>query len=259
MKVVGVQADLVWEDPEANCRALEAPIMAAAGDGAGLVVLPEMFPTGFSMAAERIAEVPGGASEQWLRKQAARHGVAVVGSIATLDPDGGKPRNLAVLAHPDGTVERYAKIHPFTFAQEDRHYAAGDQPLVCGVGDIRVAVTICYDLRFGELYLALAEDVDLFVVVANWPEARRDHWSTLLKARSIETMAYVLGVNRVGSGGSLTYTGDSALWAPGGELVAEAGAGEVTTIAGEVDPEVVRDRRARFPVLRDRRVEVYRR
>lgn len=257
MKVAGVQADLAWEDPAANFARLAPAIARAAAAGAQLVALPEMFPTGFSMDAARIAEAPGGPGQQFLVAQARASGVTVCGSVATRSPGAEKPRNLGLVAHPDGRVEPYAKIHPFTFGGEKERYASGDRALTFTIAGARVTLLICYDLRFAELFARLASRTDLFCVVANWPEPRRDHWRTLLKARSIECLAYVLGVNRVGKGGALTYTGDSALWAPGGELVAEAKAGAEETVAGEVDPARVAAARKAFPVLEDRRPELY--
>jgi len=258
MKVAGLQSDIVWEDPRANFERYRPRIAAAVAAGAQLVVLPEMFATGFSMAAERITEPPGGECEAFLVEQASEHGVVLIGSVATSSEGGGMPRNLGIVARPGGAIETYAKIHPFTFAQEDRHYAAGHQALVTEVGGMRVALTICYDLRFGEMYMALAPRVDLFVIIANWPEPRRHHWKTLLEARSIECMSYVLGVNRVGEGGGLVYTGDSCLWAPMGECLSAAAPGAEEMVLGEVSAEVVKQSRERFPVLSDRRVEIYR-
>ncbi len=256
MKVAGVQADLAWEDPGANFARLAPAVAEAAAAGARLVALPEMFPTGFSMAAERIAEDPGGPGERFLREQAARHAIAVCGSVATRRV-GGKPQNLGMIAFPDGRVERYAKIHPFTLGGEREHYASGETALTVAIDGVRTSLLICYDLRFAELFAPLAGRTDLFVVVANWPAPRRDHWRTLLKARSIECQAYVLGVNRVGTGGGLAYAGDSALWAPGGEMVAEATTGGPETLLGEVDPARVAAARKAFPMLEDRRPEVY--
>ncbi|MBI3272984.1 MAG: carbon-nitrogen family hydrolase [Planctomycetes bacterium] len=262
MRVAGIQADLAWEDPRANFERLAPRIAAAAAAGARLVAVPEMFPTGFSMDAERVSEPPGGPAERFLLECARSTGAAVCGSAATRPDEASgaaaKPRNLGLLAVPDGSVGRYAKIHPFTFGGETERYASGDRALTLLVAGVRVSLLICYDLRFPELFAALAPRTDLFCVVANWPEARRDHWRTLLKARSIEFLAYVLGVNRVGSGGKLKYAGDSVLWAPGGELLAEAAPGAEETIAGEVDPERVSAARKAFPVLSDRRPEVYR-
>lgn len=264
MRVAGLQCDLAWEDPAANRARLGPRIEAAARAGARLVVLPEMWPTGFSMAAERIAEDEGGPSESFLAERARAAGAAVGGSIAQRVPGGGKPRNVFALALPDGTVHRYAKIHPFTYGGEGDHYDAGTDVATVAWDGVRITPLVCYDLRFPELFAAVAGRTDLFVVVANWPVARISNWSALLTARAIESQAYVLGVNRVGSGGGLAYTGGSRLVSPlgatldGADGVADRDGAE-RTVAGDVDPAEVASVRARFPFLADRRPDVYRR
>jgi len=263
LRVAGLQCDLAWEDPAANRARLGPRIEAAARGGARLVVLPEMWPTGFSMAAERIAEDEGGASERFLSATAAATGAAIGGSIAQRHPGGaqGRPRNVFVLALPDGTVHRYAKIHPFTFGGEARAYDAGDQAITVTFEGVRITPLVCYDLRFPELCAALAGRTDLFVVVANWPVARVLNWTVLLQARAMETQAYVLGVNRVGAGGGLDYSGGSRLVSPTGTILAgETSAdGAECPIEGDVDPGEVAAVRAKFPFLADRRPDVYRR
>lgn len=259
MRVAGLQCDLAWEDPHANRARLRPRIEEAARAGAGLVVLPEMWPSGFSMATERIAEEEGGPSERFLADAARATGAAVGGSVAQRPANGARPRNVFVLALADGTVRRYAKIHPFSYGGEPRHYDAGDEAVTADVAGVRVTPLVCYDLRFPELFAALAARTDLFLVVASWPAARQEHWTALLTARAIETQAYVLGVNRVGSGGGLDYRGGSRLVSPlGATLDGDALAdGQERVVAGDVDPAEVAAVRARFPFLADRRPDVY--
>jgi predicted amidohydrolase len=148
-------------------------------------------------------------------------------------------------------VSRYAKIHPFSYSGEHEHYAAGDRYLTVDVDGLRVSVFVCYDLRFADEFWALAEATDLYVVPANWPEARREHWRSLLRARAIENQAYVLGVNRVGAAKDLPYLGDSAVIDPMGRTLAEASVGE-TVLLADVDAHIVNQTRAEFPFLPDR-------
>ncbi len=159
---------------------------------------------------------------------------------------------------PDGSVVRYAKIHPFSYGGEHRVYAAGDRVVTAEIDGVRVTPFVCYDLRFPEPFRIAAADTDLFVVVANWPDQRREHWRALLRARAIENQAYVIGVNRAGDGNGLHYAGDSAAIGPLGETIVEADEREQTLFC-DVDPEVVKKLRARFPALEDRRPEAYRR
>jgi predicted amidohydrolase len=228
-------------------------IGAAVATGARLVVLTEMFSTGFTMASERVAEAPDGPSTSFLADQASLHGVWVAGSVPTADPTAAKPVNRLVIAAPHGKRHRYDKIHPFSFAGEHDHYAAGSSFLTIDVDGLRVTGFVCYDLRFADEWWAVARDTDCYIVVANWPASRRHHWRSLLVARAIENQAYVVGVNRVGvDGNGLEYAGDSMVIDPMGEVLASAAGGE-TIVLADVDPRVVADVRARFPFLADRR------
>lgn len=253
VRVAAVQHDIVWEDPPATFARLRPWIAAAAGAGARLVVLTEMFSTGFSMDAERVAEPPDGPSTSFLRDEAARHGLWLCGSVPVRDRPGELPANVCTLAGPDGQLHRYAKIHPFSYAGEHEHYRAGDELVTVDVEGVRTSLFVCYDLRFADEFWQLAAGTDLYVVVANWPERRRRHWQALLLARAIENQAYVIGVNRVGADGSgVTHVGDSVIVDPLGEVLASAAGGEALLVA-EVDPAVVAAVRERYPFLRDRR------
>jgi predicted amidohydrolase len=250
--VVGVQSEIVWEDPAANFARLEPRLAEAAALGARLVVLPEMFACGFSMAAARVAEPPGGPSASFLHGAAARHGLWLCGSLPELPPEAPRPFNTLVLAAPDGRLWRYRKRHPFSYAGEHLHYGAGDELLTVDVEGLRCTFFICYDLRFADAFWGAARQTDAYVVVANWPARRRAHWRALLPARAIENLAYVVGVNRVGQGDGLDYAGDSCVIDPWGETLAAA-AGQETLLLAELDPRVVREARETFPVLNDRR------
>jgi predicted amidohydrolase len=253
VKVAAVQHDIVWEDRDANFAHLAGKIAEAARDEARLVVLTEMFSTGFSMATQRTAEPFDGPSAQFLVAQAATHGVWVCGSAPEVQPGDDLPSNALILAAPDGSVTRYAKIHPFTYGGEHEKYAAGSDRVTADVEGIRCSLFVCYDLRFADEFWALAATTDCYVVVANWPAPRRDHWRPLLRARAIENQAYVIGVNRFGRGGRLDYAGDSAVIGPFGEVVAEADAPVETMLLADVNAAVVAETRATYPFLTDRR------
>jgi predicted amidohydrolase len=211
-----------------------------------------MFSTGFSMAVDRVGELPGGPSSMFLVDQARTHGVWVCGTIPERPSAHARPFNQLVLAAPDGTTHRYAKIHPFGYGAEPEHYAAGDAFLTVDIEGVRCSFFVCYDLRFADEFWALAPETDCYVVPASWPRQRAAHWKALLPARAIENQAYVVGVNRVGTGDGLTYVGDSVILDPLGDVVAVAGDGECV-ITGDVDPARVREVRERYPFLRDRR------
>ncbi|WP_375494066.1 nitrilase-related carbon-nitrogen hydrolase [uncultured Jatrophihabitans sp.] len=251
MKVGIVQHDIVWEQPERTREQVRPMIAQAAGADARLVVLSEMYATGFSMRPERIAEDEGGPNEQFLSEQAAQHGITVIASIAQRGSDGNY-RNNAVVARADGRVERYAKIHPFSYAGEHERYAAGEHFLTVDIDGLRVSTFVCYDLRFADEFWALAQRTDAFVVPANWPQPRHEHWRALLRARAIENQCYVVGVNRVGLAKDLPHAGGSTIVDPLGVNLVEAGDAPAVLCA-EVDPAVVRQVRADFPFLQDRR------
>jgi predicted amidohydrolase len=252
MRVAAIQHDIVWEDPKANFEALAPRVAGAAAAGARLVVLTEMFATGFSMNVAATAEPVGGPATSFLIEQAQRHDVWLAGSVAERNEDANRPFNTLVLAAPDGAVHRYRKIHPFTHAREHEHFAAGDRHVTVEVDGMRVTLFVCYDLRFADEFWATGAATDAYVVPANWPETRRVHWRTLLRARAIENQAYVVGVNRVGSGGRLYYAGDSMIVDPMGEILASA-AGREATLLCEIDAATVTATRDRFRFLQDRR------
>ena len=256
MRLALVQMDLAWEDVEENHRIARRHLEEAQRGGARLALLPEMFNTGFSMESDRIAQPRGGPSETFLRETARELGLWILASV----PEAGepRPRNMALLAGPDGSLNRYAKIHPFTFGGEHKVYTGGEGVITVPVEGVRVTPFVCYDLRFPEPFRLVAEETDLFAVVANWPEGRREAWRTLLRARAIENLCFVAGVNRVGEGGKLRYAGDSVVVSPWGEVLVEGDAREAVLFA-DVDPAAVRDAREKFPALADRRPEAYRR
>ena len=250
--VAGVQHDIVWEDPSANFAHLAPMIADAARGGARLVVCTEMFSTGFSMKTDRIAEPVDGTSVLFLVAQAREHGVWLCASLPERASERDRPFNQLVLASPAGSVHRYAKIHPFGYGREDEHYASGDRFLTVDIEGLRCSFFVCYDLRFADEFWGLAHDTDCYVIPANWPDTRREHWMALLRARAIENQAYVVGVNRVGDGGRLHYAGDSMIVDPLGEVLASGGNTE-QIITAEVDAARVKDVRAEFPFLQDRR------
>jgi predicted amidohydrolase len=252
MRVAALQHDIVWEDRDATLANLEPQVAAAAAAGAHLIVLTEMFATGFSMDTHHTAEPVDGPIVRWMAARAGQHGVRLAGSVALAGTGGGLPTNSLLVVGPGGVEHRYDKLHPFSYAGEHERFAAGDQPaVIADLDGVRVALTVCYDLRFADQYWAPAAAVDAYLVVANWPETRRHHWRTLLDARAIENQAYVVGVNRVGEGGGLVYTGDSRIVDPMGEVLASGAAGE-TMLLADLDPDVVNAIRARFPFMRDR-------
>lgn len=206
LRVSLVQTELAWHDPAANRAALGERLDGLRG-ATDLVVLPEMFSTGFTMRPEDCAEPHDGASVDWMLEQAHRLDAVVTGSLAVHER--GAYFNRLHWATPDGTLLTYDKRHLFRMAGEHNHYAAGSRRLVARVGDWRVCPLICYDLRF-PVWSRSLDDYDLLVFVANWPAARRSSWTRLLRARAVENLCPVVGVNRVGEDGNgVRYVGES--------------------------------------------------
>ena len=256
LRVAAIQHDIAWHDREANFAHLAPMVDGAVASGAGLVLLAETFSTGFSFDTPDIAEPEGGPSSQFLAEMAATHHIWIGGSCPEIAPDAPsgdqRPSNVFVLASPDGRAHRYRKIHPFSHAEEEKYVRAGTEFVTVEIAGLRCSLFVCYDLRFADEFWALAPDTDAYFVVANWPAKRRLHWSALLRARAIENQAYVVGVNRVGSGGGLDYTGDSVVVDPLGEILA-SGAGGETVLLADLDPAHVASTRDHFRFLQDRR------
>jgi predicted amidohydrolase len=252
MRIAAVQHDIVWEDRDANFERLAPQVGRAVGAGAELVLLTETFSTGFSMTPG-IGEAEGGPSARFLAGQAAEHGVWMAGTCPEIARGEELPYNSFVLAGPDGTIHRYRKLHPFTHAGEHERFRAGEKPVTVEVGGLRITPFVCYDLRFADVFWKAAPETDVYLVPANWPSPRRQHWQTLLQARAIENQAYVVGCNRVGTAGDGTeHAGDSRIVSPMGELLATAAAVE-TVVVADVDPAEVAATRDRLRFLPDRR------
>lgn len=266
MKIFCCQLDIVWENKAANYAKAQKLIATANVPAGSLVLLPEMFATGFSMNVPAIAE-PGGAgvppasplseTATFLSRTAREFGIYLIGGLVTA-ADGGRGRNQATAFSPEGgEIARYTKCQPFTLGGEAQHYEAGKGVATFQWQDCVVAPFVCYDLRFPELFReAVQRGAQLFVVIANWPVKRIHHWITLLQARAIENQAYVAGVNRTGTDPGLTYNGRSLIINPHGEILADAGIGE-GVISAEMDLPGLEAWRREFPALQDMRAGKY--
>jgi predicted amidohydrolase len=250
LRVTLIQQPLVWQDPAANRKQFDALLAPLAGT-TDLVVLPEMFTTGFSMDVQRLAEEAGGPTSQWLHAKASELNAAVTGSV--MSKDGSQYFNRMFWAEPGGApLRHYDKRHLFRMANEDQSYTPGKSALNVTWRGFRICPLVCYDLRFPVFSRRRPElEYDLLVYSANWPAPRRVAWRALLKARAIENLAFVAGVNRVGiDGKDLPYAGDSVAHDFLGEPLAELGekAGVVTV---KLDLAGLRAFRERFPAHLD--------
>ncbi|HJW16451.1 MAG TPA: amidohydrolase [Flavisolibacter sp.] len=253
LKVTLIQSTLHWEDKAANLSMLEEKI-AAVKERTHVVILPEMFSTGFSMKPEELAEDMNGNTIAWMKKTAKDNKVILTGSM--IAEEGGNYYNRMVWMLPNGNYGTYDKRHLFAFAEEDRHYTSGTRRLVASVNGWKVHLLVCYDLRFPVWARQQFDEsgdfeYDLLIYVANWPEKRNTAWKSLLQARAIENQCYVIGVNRVGKDGNdIYYSGDSMVIDPLGEILYQKPHEEdVATLT--LDKEHLNAIRQRFPFWRD--------
>ena len=209
LKVAIIQSNLIWEAPKLNRKNFKEKIKEIDTD-VDIIILPEMFTTGFTMNAEKVAEPMDGKTVLWMKKQALKKNAAIVGSIVIKEDNNYFNRLLFV--EPTGNIQTYDKRHTFTLAGEDKIYKAGTNRTIIDFNGWKLCPLICYDLRF-PVWARNTEDYDVLLYVANWPKPRILAWDTLLKARAIENMCYCIGVNRIGiDEGQNEYSGNTAVY-----------------------------------------------
>ena len=260
MKCALVSLDQRWQEKAANLERCERFAARAREADCALVVFPEMTLTGYSLDTAAIVEDEAdSATLARFGELAARRGIAVIFGACLSRPERPKPRNALCLALPDGTSRvLYEKIHPFSFAGEEAVFGAGERLGLAEIDGVRIGAAICYDLRFPELYSAMAASCDLTITIANWPARRVAHWRALLPARAIENQCYAVGVNRIGrDGNGLDYEKSSMAVSPEGAVLAPIEGDEEFDIY-EIDPKRVADYREAFPTVRDKRHVLYR-
>ncbi|MBP6390801.1 MAG: amidohydrolase [Flavobacteriales bacterium] len=248
LKVTLVQTMLHWEDAPAN-RGMFAEKLVALKGTTDLIVLPEMFTTGFSMRSAEMAETMDGATVDWMRAQARTMDAALYGSVIIKDE--GKHLNRGLFVEPSGKVTVYDKRHLFRFASENDHYAPGTKRVVVEWRGWRLLLQVCFDLRF-PVFARNRGDYDAMLYVANWPEARRYPWSQLLIARALENQCYVVGENRVGMDGKgIHYSGDSVVIDPRGAVIGQVEPSQEGISTSVLDGGALEDFREKFPVGKD--------
>lgn len=255
LTITTVQTALTWEDREKNLSMLEEKIKGIR-EKTEVVVLPEMFPTGFTMQPEKFAEPMEGPTLAWMKRVASERRIILAGSLAV--KEAGRYYNRLIWMLPNGQFGKYDKRHLFGFAGEDQHYSPGHRRLIASVKGWKINLQVCYDLRFPvwarqQVHGAegIKAEYDLLINVANWPARRSMAWKTLLQARAIENQCYVVGVNRVGEDGNgIPHSGDSTVVGPAGEVLYHCVDEEaIHTI--RLEKELLEETRSRFPFLQD--------
>ena len=243
MRITTIQYDIVWEDKVTNLKNLKSKCEDIQSD---VIILPEMFTTGFTMNPKPFAESMTGRTIQWMKEIAINKDLAICGSIIIREE--GKYFNRFIWVNPDGTIYHYDKRH--LFLNEDQNYTPGDKKLIIEYRGWKICPLICYDLRF-PVWSRNSEDYDILIYVANWPDKRKLAWRSLLVARAIENQCYVIGVNRVGEGGELVYSGGTSLINALGEVqYTNSHIEEVWT--GTLSKYDLDKIRTQLPFLRDR-------
>jgi len=249
MKITIIQSNIEWEDHEENIRTHEDMIRRGC-TGSDLVILPEMFTTGFSMNSRALATDLDGPEIKWMEKMSTEGDFGLVGSLIMKEED--RYLNRLVFMKPGGSYSTYDKGHLFRMEKEDLYYTKGSSRLIESFRGFNINLMICYDLRFPVWSRNVKNEYDLLIYVANWPEARRHVWNTLLAARAIENQCYVAGVNRIGSDDSgIFYSGDSVILDPRGEVLASVEAYKEGTITMDISMDKLKKFRNKFPVWKD--------
>lgn len=257
MRVALISLDQSWEDKEANKRKIREIFSSISGILVDLIILPEMTLTGFTMNSKDFAEeFANSDSLVFFKSLAIEYNRSIVFGII-LDNIPLPTNNLVVISNQGEVLVNYAKIHPFSYLGEDKYFCKGDILKSFDFLSTHIGVSICYDLRFPEIFQSLSRNSDIIINIANWPKRRVDHWRTLLKARAIENQVFFIGVNRIGvDGNDLSYEKSTYVVSPNGEfLVPNAISDEIDIY--DINTSEVRDIRASFPVKNDRRTTLY--
>ncbi|MEI6135663.1 MAG: nitrilase-related carbon-nitrogen hydrolase [Desulfomonile sp.] len=256
MRIALVSLDQAWEDKVKNRVRVSEQVEEAVSAGAVLVVFPEMTLTGFTMNLGSAGEDPHDSETVKFFKNLAIDKITIAFGVVHVDAGQGTNK-LIVVGQEGNFVASYTKIHSFSYAQENKYFRAGETPVFFGLNGLCIGLTICYDLRFPALYQALARNCDVIINIANWPERRLEHWDTLLRARAIENQVFMVGVNRTGvDGNGLKYERSSKVFGPSGKLIQPVFSDGLIDVV-ELDEAAVRETRTEFPVVSDRRDDLY--
>jgi len=248
MKIALIQSDLYWEDASKNRKSFESKINQIDSE-VNLVVLPEMFSTGFTMNAPDVAETMQGETVLWLQSLAKQKNFAITGSLIIVENE--KYYNRMLFVFPSGEIQYYNKRHLFSLAGEDKFYTSGKEKVIIDYLDWKICLQVCYDLRF-PVFARNVENYDLLLYVANWPKVRTNAWDTLLKARAIENLSYVVGVNRVGlDANNYEHVGHSQVVDFLGDFILEPQETEAVFIV-ELDKKAMIETRKKLDFLSDK-------
>jgi omega-amidase len=254
MRIALFQIDIAWENKDANFKNVESFIEKIKDEKVDLIILPELFSTGYTMNSMALAEDISGETPSFLSIIAKKYNINILGSFIEKTKE--KPKNSAILFNKKGELTfHYSKIHLPSFLNENKHYSSGIEISTFELGGHKFGTIICYDLRFPELFRKLVEkEVVGIIVIANWPSERIEHWDVLIKARAVDNQLFVIGVNRVGLSPTSSYPGHSVIVDPFAKVVASYTENEEGIIIGDIDFSLVDIIRKEYPILKDRKL-----
>ena len=248
LRVTLIQPTIIWEDIDQNLENFYNKIISIS-DETDLVVLPEMFTTGFSMNPEKLAEPKEGKSFKWMQRTAAENNIVLTGSMIIIE--NGNYYNRLFVVYPEGHYKIYDKRHLFRMGEENKHYTSGQKRMIFTINQWRILPLICYDLRF-PVWSRNRNDYDVLLYIANWPEVRNQVWRTLLMARAIENQAFVVGVNRIGTDGQeISYSGDSMAIDAKGNILSNIAPHQESAETISLSLDDLNQFRKNFPVNKD--------
>lgn len=254
LKIGLAQMDIVWEDKEETKKKCINFFEKASKEKLDLLIFPEMTLTGFSMDVNKIGE-NNLETVKWFSKKSKKYNICTGFGFVDIKDNMGK-NNFSVCTPNKGEISRYTKIHPFSYGGEDKYYLKGEEIKYFNIGGVNFSSFVCYDLRFPEIFQAASKKSEAILLIANWPESRREHWISLLKARAIENQSYICAVNRVGEGNGLYYCGDSMVIDPYGSVICTC-KDEEKLLTADINEGEVKKCREKFRFKQDRREELY--
>ncbi len=256
MKAALCQTNIIWENKEENLKKAEGFTAIAAQNNADLIIFPEMSFTGFTTNTQLCGEsYKKSPTVKFMQELSEKNKIAI--AFGVIINESSKSYNRIVITNSNGEIAAfYDKIHPFTYSGEDKFFTGGNSITRTVIKDVTLSPFICYDLRFPQPFLAASQSAHLLIIIANWPESRISQWNYLLRGRAIENQAYVIGVNRTGTGNGIEYNGHSAAYDCYGNLLTEADSSECLTYC-EIVPQTVAAYRKKFPAKADFRPKVY--
>lgn len=257
MRIALAQSDIIWENKVLNLSVAESFIEQGVKEKVDLILFPEMSFTGFTMSTNNMAD-SNGETEEYIKNLALKNKINIgIGYIELNNGNSKAKNNYSIISKEGIVLSTYSKIHPFSFGTENLYYEGGEDISYATIEDFIISTFICYDLRFPEIFQLSSKKAGLITVAANWPSSRKDHWITLLRARAIENQCFIAGINRVGTGDGIEYSGNSLIIDPLGNIISSSMENMEGLIIGDLDISLLESTRNNFKLKEDRKEALY--